>query len=121
MKMSYFVFGTNNMDAAMGFYDALFAPNGPKRFAQTERMAYYQGADFTFALALPYDDHPACHGNGTMLGLDAGSIEEVRRLHAQAIALGGTDEGEPCQKGRFFSGYVRDLDRNKICFFVSKA
>ena len=37
-------------------------------------------------------------------------------LHKKAIELGGTCEGEPNQKGPRFSGYVRDLDRNKICF-----
>ena len=52
-----------------------------------------------------------------MIGFSVGSTEEVKRLYKKAIELGGTSEGEPSQKGPRFSGYVRDLDKNKLCFF----
>ena len=67
--------------------------------------------------AIPFDEEPATNGNGTMIGFSVGSTEEVIRLHKKAIELGGTSEGEPTQKGPRFSGYVRDLDNNKLCFF----
>jgi predicted lactoylglutathione lyase len=117
MKMSYTVVGTNNMDAAVKFYNSLFEKIEPKQVFATERMTFWQFESFAFALAVPFDEEPATNGNGTMIGFDVGSVEEVKRLHKKAIELGGTCEGEPNQKGPRFSGYVRDLDKNKICFF----
>ena len=117
MKMNYFVVGTNNLEAATKFYDSLFEQTDVNRVPSTERMTYWLGEDFAFAVAIPFDEGPANNGNGTMVGFGAGSIDEVKRLHKLAIELGGTCEGEPTQKGPRFSGYVRDLDQNKICFF----
>ncbi|WP_417493993.1 VOC family protein [Maricaulis sp.] len=117
MKMSYFVIGTNNMEAATKFYDVLFAQTDVAPALPQGRMTYWLGPDFAFAVALPFNEAPATPGNGTMLGLDVGSDEEVRRLHKLAIELGGSCEGEPNQRGPFFSAYVRDLDKNKLCLF----
>ena len=117
MKMTYFVLGTSNMEASVKFYDSLFEQEKLNKVTASERMTYWLGEDFAFAIAIPFDEEPASHGNGTMIGFDVGSIQDVKRLHKKAIALGGTCEGEPCQKGPRFSGYVRDLDKNKICLF----
>lgn len=117
MKMSYTVLGTNNMDAGVKFYNSLFEQTAPNQVLATDRMTFWQFDSFAFAIALPFDGEPASNGNGTMIGFDVGSVEEVTRLHKKAIELGGTCEGEPSQKGPRFSGYVRDLDNNKITFF----
>ncbi len=113
--MNYVVVGTNDMDAATAFYDGLFDGLGLNKMVASERMTYWMGEDFAFAVALPFDGQPATNGNGTMVGFNVGPAEEVNRRHQLAIELGGTNEGEPCQKGPKFSGYVRDLDHNKIC------
>ena len=115
MKMNYFVVGTNDMAAATQFYDQLFAQSGLNRVSPTNRMTYWLGEDFAFAVAIPFDENPATNGNGTMVGFSVGSREEVERLHALALELGGTCEGEPRQRGPRFSAYVRDIDRNKLC------
>ena len=117
MKMNYFVVGTNNMEASTKFYDSLFAQEELNKIVANERMTYWLGKDFTFAIAKPFDGKPATNGNGTMVGFGVGSIENVKRMHKMAIELGGTSEGAPTQKGPRFSGYVRDLDKNKICIF----
>ncbi|MBO9463791.1 VOC family protein [Tropicibacter sp. R15_0] len=116
MKLDYFVAGTNNLEAAATFYDALFEKSGPAKVATTDRMVFWMNEDFAFAVATPFDEKPATNGNGTMFGFDAGSVEEVKRLHALAIKLGGSCEGEPGPRGPRFTGYVRDLDQNKLCF-----
>ncbi len=116
MQMNYFVVGTNDMAAATHFYDQLFAQTGVERVSPTDRMTYWLGPDFAFAAAIPFDENPATSGNGTMVGFSVGSAQEVERLHALAIELGGSSEGEPNQRGPRFSAYVRDLDCNKICF-----
>ncbi|BFM18330.1 VOC family protein [Maricurvus nonylphenolicus] len=116
MKMNYFVVGTNNMEAATKFYDALFEQEWLEKIAPTDRMTYWLGEDFAFALAIPFDEKSATNGNGTMLGFSVGSTEDVKRFYNKAIALGGTCEGEPNQRGPRYSAYVRDLDNNKLCF-----
>ena len=115
MKMNYFVVGTNNMEAATQFYDSLFEQAELEKVVPTERMTYWLGEDFSFAVAIPFDEEPATNGNGTMVGFSVGSREQVKRLHKKAIELGGTCEGEPNQRGPRYSAYVRDLDKNKIC------
>ncbi|MBK24614.1 MAG: glyoxalase [Halobacteriovorax sp.] len=117
MKISYTVLGTNNMDAAIKFYEALFEGKGKPHVFRTDRMNFWQFESFAFALAIPFDNEPATNGNGTMIGFDVETEDEVKRLHALAIELGGSCEGEPCAKGPRYSGYVRDLDNNKLCFY----
>jgi predicted lactoylglutathione lyase len=116
MKMNYCVLGTNNMGASIKFYDSLFEDTELKQIFANERMTYWQCQDFTFAVAIPFNEELATNGNGTMIGINVGSIKEVKRLHSKAIELGGSCEGLPNQRGPFFSAYVRDLDDNKLCF-----
>ena len=119
MKLNYAVLGTNDMEASVVFYDALFAQSDVGQTMPTDRMHYWVWPDFAFAVAIPFDGKRASNGNGTMVGLDVGSSDEVTRMHAKAIELGGTCEGAPNPRGPFFSAYVRDLDRNKLCFSSS--
>jgi predicted lactoylglutathione lyase len=115
MKMNYFVVGTNDMHASRAFYDALFEGEGLLSMSPSARMTYWIGEGFAFAVARPFDEKPATHGNGTMVGFCVGTKEEVERIHALALELGGTCEGAPNQRGPKFSAYVRDLDGNKLC------
>jgi predicted lactoylglutathione lyase len=118
MKMDYCVLGTNNMEASAKFYDSLFEQTELNQVLSTERMTFWQCEDFAFAIARPFNEEPASNGNGTMIGFNVGSTEEVKRLHKKVIELGGTCEGEPGQRGPKFSAYARDLDKNKMAFSV---
>jgi predicted lactoylglutathione lyase len=118
MKLDYCVLGTNNIEEAIEFYDSLFEGTDLTQVLSTDRMTFWQCDDFAFAVAKPFDGKPATNGNGTMLGLNVGSEEEVNRLHNKAIELGGTCEGEPGHRGPKYSAYVRDLDSNKLVFSV---
>ena len=115
MKMNYCVVGTNNMDAAKAFYSKLFDGTGLQTFSPSDRMTYWMGEDFAFAVAIPFDKNAATIGNGTMVGFRVGTEADVRRTHQLALDLGGTCEGAPDHRGRKFSAYVRDLDGNKLC------
>jgi predicted lactoylglutathione lyase len=116
MKMNYFVVGTNDMATSKTFYDALFEQSGVQGMAVSDRMTYWLGEDFAFAVAIPFDAKPATIGNGMMVGFCVGTSEDVTKMHALAIELGGECEGLPSQRGPKFSAYVRDLDGNKLCF-----
>ena len=117
MKMSYFVFGTNNMSAAVEFYDRLFEGTGVQRHPNEGRMALWIGDGFLFALAEPFDEKAATVGNGSMCGFELDNADQVSEKHALALEHGGKDEGEPKIRSDRFSAYVRDLDGNKLCFF----
>lgn len=121
--IGYTLFGTNDLDRAAAFYDALFAELGARRMMQTERFIAW-GTDMQapgFGVTKPYDGRTATVGNGTMIGLAADSPATVDRLHRKALELGGQDEGAPGDRGGgFYAGYFRDLDGNKLNFFCMK-
>ncbi|MGH1407096.1 MAG: VOC family protein [Rhodomicrobiaceae bacterium] len=119
MRINYCVVGTSNMEASIKFYDSFFESTDLKQVLSNERMTFWQCDDFAFAVAYPFNGEPATHGNGTMIGFSLSSSEEVKNFHKKAIDLGGACEGEPNQRGPYFSAYVRDLDKNKLCFSYS--
>lgn len=119
--IGYATIGTNDLEKAKVFYDAVFEPLGGKRtFANGERMQFYaaSGTPGMIAISKPYDEQPATFGNGSMFGLPATSTEQVDAVHAAAIVAGGTCDGPPGQRlPTFYGAYFRDLDGNKICVF----
>lgn len=117
MKMNYFVFGTNDKHSAIAFYDAFFAGCGLAKIHDEGRMTLWANDDFMFAIAEPFDGNEASNGNGTMLGFNVGSADEVNRLYQKGLELGGVSEGEPKIRSGRYSAYIRDLDKNKICLF----
>ncbi|MCT8160771.1 VOC family protein [Pseudoruegeria sp. SHC-113] len=116
MMLNYAVFGTDDLAAAGAFYDALFEGEGLSRLMPSERMIYWLGEGFAFAVARPFDGAAASNGNGTMIGFALDSEAKVRLLHGRALELGGTCEGAPGPRGPKYSAYVRDPDGNKLCF-----
>lgn len=117
MKMNYFVFGTNDMQKSVQFYDALFEGDEINKVHAEGRMTLWAGQDFMFAVAEPFNGEEATFGNGTMIGFNLGSTSEVERLYKKALDIGATDDGKPGIRSGRFSAYVRDLDKNKICLF----
>lgn len=118
--IGYITLGTNNLEKAAAFYDALLGELSAKRVWQTDRlMTWGFGKDKPMlGIIKPYDGQSASPGNGTMVALAVGSQENVAKLHAKALALGGKDEGAPGPRTKaFFGAYARDLDGNKLCFF----
>ena len=118
--IGYVTLGTNDIDRATAFYDALLAEVGAKRLMELGRLVSW-GTSFgqpMLAVAQPYDGNAATAGNGTMVALVLQNTADVDRLHAKAMALGAADEGAPGARGpSFYGGYFRDLDGNKLVFF----
>ncbi|MFZ2753688.1 MAG: VOC family protein [Lysobacteraceae bacterium] len=123
--LAYTTLGTNDLARAAAFYDVLLAEIGAKRFM--EEPDYFiawgnsqEGAGL--AITNPFDKNPATVGNGVMAALNARSREQVDRVHAKAIELGGTDEGAPGQRSPgFYAAYFRDLDGNKLnCCYMGE-
>jgi predicted lactoylglutathione lyase len=103
--IGYVTLGTNKMEEAAAFYDALLGDLGAKRVMEAD----------TFK---PADGNAATVGNGVMVAIVVDSTEKVDALHAKALELGGADEGAPGLRGdNFYAGYFRDLDGNKLNAF----
>ncbi len=121
--LAYATLGTRDLARAAAFYDAVLAEIGAKR--SMEEPDYFIAWDkgdggAGLGITYPFNKEAATVGNGTMAALGASSREEVDRVYAKALALGGTDEGAPGQRfPGFYAAYFRDLDGNKLncCYF----
>ena len=123
--IGYVTLGTNDLERAAAFYDALLGELGAKRAMENERMIIWATEPSAPMLAVckPWDGNEAVVGNGPMVALAAASKEDAAKLHAKALELGGTDEGAPGPRGdgSFYGGYFRDLDGNKLVAFIMGA
>ena len=100
----------------------IFAELGAKRAMEFETFIAWGAGPGSPMLAAtkPFDKQPASVGNGVMIALAANSKAQVDALYANAIALGGKDEGKPGPRGDgFYAGYFRDLDGNKLNAFFT--
>lgn len=119
--IGYVTLGTNDLEKATAFYDALLGLINAKRIISSDRMSMWSVGRGQPMLAVikPYDGKPATAGNGTMPAIITDSPETVKKLHEKALSLGATDEGAPGprQDGRMYFGYVRDPEGHKLAFF----
>lgn len=122
--IGYVTLGTNDMQRAAAFYDALLSELGAKRTWDTERFILWSVRPDLPGVSLitPYDGQPATHGNGTMVALAASGTAIVDAIYKKAMELGGKDEGPAgARSNNFYAGYFRDLDGNKLCVFCMTA
>lgn len=124
--IAYVTVGADDIARAKRFYSA-FLPTldyeleeGPEGLSYTlpEHPALPD-----FYVKPTFDGHPASAGNGAMIAFEARSQKQVRNLHAAALISGGLDEGPPGFRdsygARFYVGYLRDPQGNKIALFSS--
>ena len=121
--IGYVTLGTNKMDEAAEFYDALLGTLGASRMLESETFIAWSAGTGSPAISIikPQDGNAATVGNGVMVAIAVDSSEKVDALHAKALQLGGTDEGAPGSRmDNFYAGYFRDLDGNKLnAFYIS--
>ncbi len=118
--IGYVTLGTNKMDEAAAFYDALLGTLGASRMMEAETFIAWSSGPGVPAISIikPADGNAATVGNGVMVAISVDSDEKVDALHAKALELGGTDEGAPGTRlDNFYAGYFRDLDGNKLNVF----
>jgi len=117
--IGYTCVGTNDWKRALSFYDALLAELGAKRVMDYETFVAWSAGKGQpgFALAQPFNKKPATAGNGSMTAFLVDKPARVDALYKKALALGGTDEGPPGDRGDgYYGAYFRDLDGNKLNF-----
>ncbi|MFQ3595482.1 MAG: VOC family protein [Sphingomonadaceae bacterium] len=121
--IGYVTLGTNDLPRAARFYDALAAEMGVPRMMESDSFIAWgsPGGGAGIGLTRPFDGGPATVGNGVMVALEAKDEAQVDRLHAIALAHGGTCEGPPGARSEsFYAGYFRDPDGNKLNAFLMK-
>ena len=119
--IDYITLGTNNLERAIGFFDAVLPILGHGRFSVRDGWAGYGPNGRKEApvlwLCAPFDKAPASAGNGTMLSFTAPTRELVRKVHAAALASGATDEGAPGLRQYapdWYGAYFRGPDGHKF-------
>ena len=114
---SHIMVGSNDLDRSKSFYDALFGKEG--RRDDKGRLSYgRRGA--VFMVTSPIDGQGASHGNGSTVGFNFDTPEEVDAWHKAGVAAGGTAiEDPPGYRenafGKLYLAYLRDPDGNKLC------
>ena len=119
--IGYVTIGVNDMEKAKAFYTELFADIGVTVMMDMGRIAMLGKGPGQpmLAICVPFDENDPHPGNGNMIAIDPGSKEMVDKLHAKALELGGSCEGEPGEriKDMFYGAYFRDPDGNKLALF----
>lgn len=124
--IGYVMLGTNDLDRAAVFYDAILAPLGLVQVERVDTYAAYAPKDSKDTIEVyvttPFDQRPATPGNGSMIALQAPTMQALDQFHSIGLESGGTDEGAPGPRedGSDISyAYIRDVDGNKVCAFCS--
>ena len=120
--IGFVMLGTNNLDKAIKFYDALLQVIDLKRTVTNEKYAGYSSkkgsGNIEFYVTNPVNKEKATYGNGTQISFIVDSKETVDGFYNLGIKLGGKDEGAPGIRSDDYYCYIRDLDKNKICIFT---
>src|SRR3954468_22841275 len=92
---SHIMIGTNDLDRAKSFYDALLGTLGvPPAFVDRHRI-FYRTPTGVFSVSLPINGEPASAPNGGTIGFACPSSEAADAWHAAGLANGGTTCEDP--------------------------
>jgi catechol 2,3-dioxygenase-like lactoylglutathione lyase family enzyme len=117
---SHVMIGTNDLEKAKAFYDALLGTLGVRPAKVDGHRIFYFTKTGVFSVSKPINGEPATFANGGTIGFAAESPEQADAWHAAGLANGGkTCENPPGIRegsaGKMYLAYLRDLDGNKIC------
>ncbi|GAA0487283.1 VOC family protein [Parasphingorhabdus litoris] len=124
--IGYATLGTNNVEKAREYYDALLGEIGAKRLMELEEGGFtLYGTEMgapSLAITQPYNGEAAVPGNGNMIAIPFEQRSQIDSFYNKAIELGGSDEGAPGVRGgegpqAFYAAYFRDPEGNKLCAF----
>jgi catechol 2,3-dioxygenase-like lactoylglutathione lyase family enzyme len=116
---SHVMIGTNDLDRAKAFYDAVLGTLGVPAGVVDRHRVFWRTPAGVFSVTRPIDGQPASVGNGSTIGFACGSVEQVDAWHAAGVAHGGTSCEDPpgVREGgsRLYLAYLRDPDGHKLC------
>ena len=115
---SHIMIGTNDLEKAKSFYDALLGTLGIPPAVVDRHRIFYRTPTGVFSVTKPINGQAATFANGGTIGFAAKSPEEANAFHAAGLANGATAcEDPPGERGtsKMYLAYLRDPDGNKIC------
>jgi catechol 2,3-dioxygenase-like lactoylglutathione lyase family enzyme len=112
--------GTNDLDRAKTFYDALLGTLGVPPGRVDHHRIFWRTKTGTFSVTKPINGKAATFANGGTIGFAAESIDAANAFHATGLAHGGTTCEDPpgIREGsgiKLYIAYLRDPDGNKLC------
>ena len=117
---SHIMIGTNDLERAKSFYDAVLGTLGVPPAVVDRHRIFYRTPAGVFSVSLPINGEPATSANGGTIGFACATPQQADDWHAAGLANGGaTCEDPPGVRegaaGRLYLAYLRDPDGNKIC------
>jgi len=117
---SHVMLGANDLEVSKKFYDAVLGTLGIGPGVANKNRYFYRSPTGLFGITTPINGEPATHGNGSTIGFNVPSAEQVDAFHAAGVANGGTTCEDPpgFREGgavKLYLAYLRDPDGNKIC------
>lgn len=120
---SHIVVGSDDLDAAKTFYDAILGTIGvAPGMADPGGRVFYMSPSGSFMVTRPINGEPATFANGGTIGFAIGSPEQVDAWHQAGVENGGTSCEDPpglraAAFGNMYLAYLRDPAGNKLCGF----
>lgn len=118
---SHVVIGSNNLDGAKKFYDAIFGVLGvPPGTKDPKGRLVYSKDGQRFLITKPINGLDATIGNGGTIGFSIPSAALAEAWHAAGEANGGKSVEDPpgireVAGNKIYLAYLRDPDGNKLC------
>ena len=117
---SHIMIGTNDLDRAKTFYDAVLGTLGVAPGFVDRHRIWWRTPAGVFSVSKPIDGQPATVGNGSTFGFACSSPEQADAWHAAGLAHGGSTCEDPPgvregASGKLYLAYLRDPDGNKLC------
>jgi catechol 2,3-dioxygenase-like lactoylglutathione lyase family enzyme len=117
---SHVMIGTNDLERAKSFYDALLGTLGVRPGRVDGHRIFWMTKTGTFSVTKPLDGKAATPANGGTIGFLASTPEQADAWHATGLANGATTCENPPgvregQMGKLYLAYLRDPDGNKLC------
>jgi catechol 2,3-dioxygenase-like lactoylglutathione lyase family enzyme len=117
---SHIMIGTNDLDRAKAFYDAVLGTLGVAPAIIDGHRIFYRTSTGVFSVSKPINGEPATAANGGTIGFACSSPEQADAWHGAGVANGGTSCEDPpgvreVAIGKLYLAYMRDPDGNKLC------
>ena len=117
---SHIMIGTNDLEKAKTFYDALLGTLDVKPARVDGHRIFYRTQSGVFSVSKPIDGKPATFANGGTIGFACASPEQGDAWHAAGLAHGATTCEDPPgiregAMGKMYLAYLRDPDGHKLC------
>jgi catechol 2,3-dioxygenase-like lactoylglutathione lyase family enzyme len=117
---SHVMVGTNDLEKAKSFYDALLGTLGVLPATVDRHRIFYRTPTGVFSVSQPINGEPATMANGGTIGFACSSPAQADAWHAAGVAHGGLSCEEPPGvreggMGKMYLAYLRDPDGNKLC------